>query len=266
MHLTKHHALGNDFLIAFVDRLPGEAADLARLWCNRHTGLGADGLIFATPNDEVDLTMTLLNADGGVAEISGNGIRCLAQAVARSRGAERVELVIESAGQRRALQVLPASEPATACVTAEMGPVGCGPNMMGDTNLGREGFSVLRAATGDVGNPHVIIEVDDLDRVDPTVDGPAIEALWAPIGINVHFVRVSGPDELTLLHWERGSGATLACGSGATVAATVAQGWGSVGHRVSVKMPGGTAEVAVGPRPTLSSTVVHVADIEVSDG
>ncbi len=69
-----------------------------------------------------------------------------------------------------------------------------------------------------------------------------------------------------MVHWERGAGATMACGSGATVAATIAEGWGLVGSKVSVNMPGGTAEVVVGPPPTLGGPVVHVADIEVSDG
>ncbi|MFV2039560.1 MAG: diaminopimelate epimerase, partial [Acidimicrobiales bacterium] len=85
MHLTKHHGLGNDFLVALVDEVPANGADLARSLCQRRRGVGADGLIFGTPAADADLAMTFFNADGSGAEISGNGIRCLAQALSINR-------------------------------------------------------------------------------------------------------------------------------------------------------------------------------------
>ncbi len=137
VHLSKHHGLGNDFLVAFADEVPVSGADLARGLCHRTTGIGADGLIFATPSTQADLTMTLFNADGSPAEISGNGIRCLAQALARSRGTDHVDVVIDSGGRSRALQVRPTSDPRTLDVSAEMGPVGPGPEIGGGPAFGR---------------------------------------------------------------------------------------------------------------------------------
>lgn len=265
MHLTKHHGLGNDFLVALVDEVPPDAPALAVAWCNRTRGVGADGLIFGTPADtrDADLRMTLFNSDGSRAEISGNGIRCLAQAALSRAGGSQLRIVtdggvrmlglIESAGSR-------------AQISVEMGAVGAGPELPEPGVLARPGFSILRAATADVGNPHVVLEVDVLESVDPALDGPAIEDLWKPDGINVHFLTHTGDNRIRLVHWERGAGATEACGSGATVSATVAHGWGLVGTDVSVEMPGGDARVQVGDEAVLIGPAVHIADIEVAHG
>ena len=220
--LTKHHGLGNDFLVAFVDDVPDGGADLARRWCHRTRGIGADGLIFATPatSSDTDLTMTLFNADGSEAEISGNGIRCLAQA-ARLAGHTGDEVAVATAGGVRRL-VCRHTEGDTAQIEVAMGPVTTGPPLADADDLARPGFVILEAATGDVGNPHVVLLVDDLAAVDVSIDGPAIESHWKPSGINVHFVVVTGQHELAVKHWERGAGVTEACGSGATVAATIA--------------------------------------------
>ena len=266
MYLTKHHGLGNDFLVGIVDEVPPSGAHLARSLCHRRTGVGADGLVFATPADTgADAAMTLFNADGSVAEISGNGIRCLAQALARARGTDHAELCIDTPGGRRSLSVLPGSSVDEARVVVNMGSVGEGPDMVDETLLTRPGFDILRAATGDVGNPHLVIQVADLHSPDPVIDGPALETLWKPTGINVHFLAVTGADEIALTHWERGAGATSACGTGATVAATLAHRWGLVGPEVTVVMPGGAAVVRTGEDAELIGPAVFVATVEVPE-
>jgi diaminopimelate epimerase len=262
VHLTKHHGLGNDFLIALVEEVPQRGADFARSWCHRTTGIGADGLIFGTPTVDADLEMTLFNSDGSYAEISGNGIRCLAQAHFGRHGVGNAELNILAGGDVRQLRVMSDDGPATQ-IAVDMGAVGDGPHVPSATEVGRPGFDVRRVETGDVGNPHVVLEVDDLGSVELPLDGPALEAMWKPEGINVHFLNQSGSDEITLMHWERGAGATAACGSGAVVAATVANRWGLVGDDVRVKMPGGDGRVLVGARATLIGPAVFVARIEV---
>ncbi len=260
VHLTKHHGLGNDFLVALVDSVPSNGADLARLWCHRTHGIGADGLIFGTPADDADLTMTLFNSDGSRAEISGNGIRCLGQAAfATMEGVGRVDIATD--GGLRTLELV-STDGGVAQIAVDMGSVGPGPGIATDADLSRPTFETGRAETGDVGNPHIVIEVDDLTAIDPYVDGPALEALWKPKGINVHFMRHLGGDAIQLVHWERGAGVTEACGSGATVSATLAHRWGLTGPSVEVTMPGGAARVEVGESATLIGPAVHVATVE----
>lgn len=267
MQLIKLHGLGNDFLIAEAPP-PANGAELARAWCHRTRGIGADGLIFLSPSDldDVHSKMVLFNADGSPAEISGNGVRCAAAVTSLRTG--EVELAIETAAGVRACSVGPGSTPLIFDVSVDMGRVGPGPALPPDLAsidglFG--GIAFGRVETADVGNPHVVVEVDDLDKVDVAVHGPALEALWAG-GINVHFSKVTGPDEITLLHWERGAGVTEACGTGATVAATLSHRWGAVGPEVTVRMPGGSATVLVGAVSVLMGPVTHVATAEPFDG
>ncbi len=263
MRLTKHHGLENDFLITFAPRFPAGVADLARRLCARHRGIGADGLIVLTPSPRggVDHVMGLWNADGSRAEISGNGIRCAAQAIARGRGVDTGTFVVETLAGDRTLVLTPGAAPHEVLVEVDMGAVRPGPA------LAREPVAPTvtprRAGTFDVGNPHLVVLVDDPSEVDLHLAGPALEADY-PDGINVHFVAPHD-DTVTLRVWERGAGITAACGSGATVAAFAAHEWGLIGARVRVEMPGGTAEVLVGERCTLIGPSVYIAEIESPD-
>ena len=280
MHLTKHHGLGNDFLIALdeaSDGLLAPSAELARRLCDRHTGLGADGLIWGRrpePGaDGLDVVFRLWNADGSAAEVSGNGLRCLAHAVARQRGLADAELTILTPGGARSAVVRPTEDPDVAEVEVEMGPVTAGPSLVMGVNLpGFTGAALpgrplwgpdAQLATASVGNPHVVVLVDDPSAVELAHVGPAYEQAVEG-GINAEFIAVAGPDTLDLTVWERGAGITRACGSGATAAAHVAHGWGLVGDRVEVRMPGGTAVVSLRPDgAVLAGASTFVAEIEV---
>jgi diaminopimelate epimerase len=263
MRLTKYHGLGNDFLITFASSVPSDAGDVARRVCERHRGVGADGLIVLTPSPRpgVDHVMGLWNADGSRAEISGNGIRCVAQAIARARGATAGTFVVETLAGDRSLVLRPGRGPGEALVEVDMGEVRPGPSLVRSPSAAT--VAPRRAETFDIGNPHLVVLVDDPLTVDLAVAGPAIEHDY-PGGINVHFVAPRG-DSLVLRVWERGAGVTAACGSGATVAAHAAHRWGLVGARVTVEMPGGAAEVVVGERCTLIGPSVHIAEIEIPD-
>lgn len=270
IELSKHHGLGNDFLVCLTDHLPLDAGARAAAWCDRFTGVGADGLIFGLPAQPVsgaDIVMRLLNSDGSPAEISGNGLRCFAQAVARRRGEVDAHLVVSTPAGPRACTVHATEDPHTVVATVDMGVVCPGPDPDVDDLMAAVGepvASVTRWETGDVGNPHVVCEVDDPDTIDLLTAGPAIEAHF-PQGANVHFVTVSGPNELRVRVWERGAGVTNACGTGATVAADVFHRWGLVDSKVIVRMPGGDAIVDVGGPVTLTGPATHVADIHVRD-
>lgn len=262
MQLIKFHALGNDFLV-FEGPPPPDAPDAARVWCHRTTGIGADGLIYIDldGSDQADARMSLFNADGSRAEISGNGIRCAALVVGTRTGKQ--EFTIETLAGIRTVSTTPGDSPAESMVSVDMGAVGPGPSVPDDlASLIGGGF--VGAESASVGNPHVVIQVDDLDKIDVATVGPAIEALF-PGGINVHFMQVVGSAGIALRHWERGVGITEACGSGATVAATLAHRRGLVESEVAVGMPGGQARVLVGPVSLLVGPAVYVATVETRD-
>ncbi len=263
--LSKHHGLGNDFLVALVDHLPLDASTKAVEWCDRRTGIGADGLIFGLPSITGDISMRLLNSDGSAAELSGNGLRCFGQAVARSQDANTLELDVETPAGIRHCSVHASADPSTVVATVDMGVVCPGPDPDVDDLMGAVGapaLAVKRWESGDIGNPHVVCEVDDPDAIDLAVAGPAVEAHFAE-GVNVHFVTVSGLNELMVRVWERGAGITDACGTGATVAASIFRDWGLVGNKVVVRMPGGDALVDLNGPVTLTGPATHVADLEI---
>ena len=266
VRLSKHHGLGNDFLVALVDRLPLDAASQAVAWCDRRTGIGADGLIFGLPSGD-GMAMWLLNSDGSPAALSGNGLRCFAQAVARQRGELALELDVSTPAGVRHCTVHATDDPNTVVATVDMGVVCPGPDPNVDNLMAAVGSCVelvTRWETGDVGNLHVICQVEDPEAIDLLIAGPAVESHFED-GINVHFVAVTGGNELTVRVWERGAGVTDACGTGATVAAYVFYRWGLVGYKVVVRMPGGDALVDLSGPVTLTGPATHIADLELPD-
>lgn len=242
LHLTKHHGLGNDFLVALADDNPGLTPDpaVARALCDRRTGVGADGLIYGLAPSEVDhdACMVLLNSDGSEAEISGNGIRCLGQALLRAAGNSEAVLHVETAAGVRTLRTVRGDADGELWLQVDMGAARPGPS------LGPASLQVAadRRATVDVGNPHLVLAVAHPETVDLAELGPRLEADY-PEGINVHLISIEARDRLRLRVWERGAGITRACGSGAVAAAVAAQSWGLVDDRVTVHMPGGDAVV-----------------------
>ena len=232
MRLSKHHGLGNDFLI----RLDGDVdAVMARAVCDRRTGVGADGLISV-----VGTRWTLFNADGSRAESSGNGLRCAAQAVARSRGVTDLDITFDTDAGSRRVQL------AGDVATVEMGPVTV--KRLGDTD-----------ADVDTGNPHLVLHVAD----------PAAEDLLA-LGaahpdVNVEVIAVAEPDALAFRVHERGAGITMACGTGSCAAAAAAHAWGLVGPTVVVHNPGGDVTVELtDDEALLTGPTVWIADVETA--
>jgi diaminopimelate epimerase len=255
--LHKLHGLGNDFLVWFQPEIPESASELAARWCSRTTGIGADGLIVAIEN-RVAPRFALFNSDGSRAEISGNGLRCFAHAIAARRGVDAMEtLVATDAGDRAVTIVEALTEIATASVG--MGTPNPGPSLE-DVDLTAH-IDYRRVDTVDLGNPHLVIEVDDLSTYDIATVGPAIEAHFLPTGINVHLVT---PTEsgVKMLIWERGAGATEACGSGACAAAAIAALSRIEKASFDIEMPGGSATVKVGDELTLVGPSTYVAAVE----
>ena len=268
VRLTKHHGLGNDFLVALVessDDAPAYDADLARRVCHRTRGVGADGLIVAVrrPDPQHDLQMTLYNADGSRAEISGNGIRCLAQAELMRRGERACDLRIATDAGLRVVLVHETSDRLTVEASVTMGRVSEG----AEVPAAPPGYDIGKSATADIGNPHWVVLVDDAWAVDLAQLGPQFERAGG--GVNVEFIAPTAgtADAIDLAVWERGVGITEACGSGAGAAAFVAHRWGLVGADVTVHMPGGAARVVLeNDEVTLIGPSVFIAAVELPRG
>ena len=278
LRLHKLHGLGNDFLVALVDELPADAdaARAAAALCHRRRGAGADGLIYAVvdpagPGSGCSAAMRLWNSDGSPAEVSGNGLRCLAHAIARTRATAEFEIDIHTVVGSRRCSIRPTPAPHTVVGTSEMGVPGPGPS---PDRLSRSPAAAVEHVLGpgvlerwdtlEVGNPHAVVAVADPAEVPLDEAGPAIESLFSG-GINVHFATVTGPDEITQAVWERGAGATAACGTGAVAAAAVFHRWGTVGQNVTVRMAGGDALVDLMEPVTLTGESTYVATVELPD-
>ncbi|MGI8684455.1 MAG: diaminopimelate epimerase [Acidimicrobiales bacterium] len=259
LSLTKHHGLGNDFLVLLdLDGVHPVDAVAARALCDRHRGVGADGVIRVTAGTEgADITMQLRNADGSLAEMSGNGIRCLAQAVHGAGLVEGLNLTVATPAGVRRLTIRGGDGPSVVQVSVDMGPAKVGPEEPQPT--ADRGVRPV-----DMGNPHLVVWGPAFTTEDVLGMGPQIEARTAG-GVNVEFVTLGpGPEELTMRVWERGVGETQACGTGACAAAAAAHEWGLVGPRVVVHQPGGHAEVELRPDTViLTGPSQLVARVEV---
>ena len=229
----KMHGLGNDFVV--IDGRAGPVSldgARARAIADRHRGVGCDQLILLEPSDEADLKMRIFNADGGEVGQCGNALRCVADLTGATR--------IETAGG------LVRAEKTGIGVSVEMQPPRFGwdeiplayPVDTADMPVAWEALE--HPAAVNVGNPHVIFVVPDLEAIDLARLGPGIEhdPLF-PERVNVNVAEVTGPSALTLRVWERGAGLTRACGTGACATAVAAIRRGLVASPVNVSLPGG---------------------------
>lgn len=268
MYFTRHHGLGNMFIIGMDDQIPDDAPDLARQLCEAKTGIGADGLIIGTPADIPSggpSSFAVFNRDGSRAELSGNGLCCFGQAVGRATGISDFEFTVATDVGHRHISVAGTPTDPVVSVTVEMGQPGPGPEM-GDLRVDLEGISHGRIATVNIGNPHLLVEVSDPASLDLAALGPALEAQFTPNGCNVHLVELLAPSRVFLRSWERGVGLTEACGTGACAAAYLARMWEDVGSMIEVVMPGGRAIVSVGETLLLSSSATFVDGHEIDRG
>jgi diaminopimelate epimerase len=261
MRLTKHHGLGNDFLVLLdLEGTHPVAPEDAVALCDRRTGIGADGLLRVTAGrDGADVTMELLNADGSLAEMSGNGIRCLAQAVFQAGAARPPDLVVRTDAGLRTVRTLARAAPHTHRMSVEMGQA----KVLGPEPEWVDG-EVLRATRVDLGNPHLVLHWGGSDLPDRDVlvaIGTRIDGA-IPGGANVEVIRPLTPDTLELVVFERGVGPTDACGTGACAAAAAAHDWELAGRAVDVQMPGGTVEVELGDPVVLTGDVTSVAILD----
>lgn len=263
LSLTKHHGLGNDFLVLFDDETsPAQLAELAVEVCDRQRGLGADGLLVASSAEGYAAKMTLFNADGSVAEMSGNGIRCFAQALSMRRGDLEPQVILTDAGERL-VTISATDDPAIITAEVEMGDVTSLQAPAGWESLGCHPDRPVAHLS--VGNPHSVVGVDEVGVVDLVELGSKVPQ------VNLEIIE-PGPEfnAVTMRVHERGAGITAACGTGACASAFAARSWGLVPPSepsVVVHMDGGTASVTLTdedpPRAVLTGPAAFVATIEI---
>jgi diaminopimelate epimerase len=271
--VSKLHGAGNDFLVTVARDGQAPGAGVAARLCDRHVGIGADGLITLLPGrDGADCTMELRNADGSLAEMSGNGIGCLSWVAVREGLGDGKRLVVDTGGGRREVELaIDPTRGELVAATVDMGPVTFEPAEIPldaptalDLEVTFHGVTYRGDAAG-MSNPHFVLLVDDPETTRVTQHGPHLETdPRFPHRTNVEFVAVTGTDELAMRVWERGVGETLSCGTGVCASAAVAHRRGLVGDHVTVHVRGGTHEVELGETIRLHGPVTHVFDTEVS--
>lgn len=231
------HGLGNDYLYIYGELpYPGEAA---RKLSDRHFGVGSDGIILITPSEIADFKMRIFNADGSEANMCGNGIRCVGKYVFDKGYTEKTHLTIETLSGVRTVDL----KTAVVDATVDMGKA----EVQTPVELTAAGVEVTCTPVS-VGNPHAVIFVPDAEHAPLTTVGAGVEHhVFFPGGANVEFVEVIDRRTLRMRVWERGSGITMACGTGAcaSAAAAVAAGYCDANEELTVKLDGGELQIKV---------------------
>ncbi len=253
MKFTKMHGIGNDYVYVncFEEKVK-EPARLAPIISNRHFGVGADGLILILPSEAADCKMRIFNADGSEAQMCGNGIRCVAKYVYDHKIAQKNPLTVETLAGTKTIQLF-----------TENGKVSSARVNMGKPKLMRSEIPMLgketqvideiltiseavsfRITCVSMGNPHCVIFVDNFNKIDVPKYGAEIECHRVfPERTNIHFVKIHNSKEVTIKTWERGSGATLSCGTGASAVCVAGVLNKKTERKTLAHLPGGNLDL-----------------------
>lgn len=253
MKFTKMHGTGNDYIYinGFEEKLENPSEAAVKL-SDRRFGIGSDGLILILPSDVADCRMEMFNADGSIGKMCGNGIRCVAKYVYDRGLVKKDVLRVETRSGVKTLQ-LRVEDGKVASVRVNMGqpeldpekiPVLFSKDRMVDEEVYTPSGNVWRVTCVSMGNPHAVIFVDDVEGVNLPAIGPEMEKhAMFPERANIEFAQVTGPHEVQMRVWERGSGETLACGTGACACAVASVLTGKADRDVTVHLRGGDLHV-----------------------
>ena len=283
LRFTKMHGCGNDFIV--VDDVANEwdfDEEAVQLLCDRHFGIGADGLILVrnASDPEGDFFMLYVNADGSLAEMCGNGVRVFAKylddtgrvggdtiAVQTLGGIKRIDIVRDENGAFSLARV----DMGTPVLDAASIPTALPGDPVVDALVSTDAGDV-RVTCVSMGNPHAIVWVDDVDTAPVTATGPLVEAAPVfPRRTNVEFAQVVDSGRIRLRVWERGVGETLACGTGACATLVAAALTGRTGRSATIELPGGDLDIEwsedgrvgmTGPAETVFTGVWSIPDEE----
>lgn len=254
MKFTKMQGLGNDFIIVdarTLDTVPDWAAWSQKV-CDRHFGIGADGVMLVLPSEQADIRMRILNSDGSEAEMCGNGIRCFAKFVYEAQIVTKTTMTVETLAGVMVPEVSVNSAGKVTEVTVDMGkpiltPADIPMRANGERAVGvsitvsDKPFTVTAVS---MGNPHCVTFVDDILAADLEKWGPLLERCNDfPKKTNVEFVQVLNAQEIIMRVWERGASITLACGTGACAAAVASVLNGLTKREVKVHLDGGDLHI-----------------------
>lgn len=255
IEFTKMQGCGNDYVYinGFTQSIkPEDKPEFVRKVSDRHFGIGSDGVIFINPSDCADFEMEMYNADGSRSEMCGNGIRCVAKYVYDKKMTDSTEISIVSGGAVKYLQ-LTVENDAVKKVRVDMGepiltPAQVPVNAEGDRAVN---LPVLvkeeeyRMTCVSMGNPHAVVFVDDVEKLEIEKIGPDFENHPVfPNRTNTEFVQVIRPDYVKMRVWERGTGETLACGTGCCATAVACVLNQKTGRDVTVEVLGGKIEIS----------------------
>ena len=253
MDFVKMHGLGNDFV--FIEDKTGQDKDytvLARAMCNRHTGIGADGLIVIVDSRVADVRMRIINSDGSEAEMCGNGIRCFAKYVYDSGIIEKKQFTVETPAGIMEPEITVGADNKAELITINMGrpsfnrseiPMEGTDGRVLNEDLGVDGEN-WKITSLLMGVPHTVTYVDDVDSVDIEKIGPLFEKHEAfPKHTNINFAQQMDDRTVKVRTWERGAGATLACGTGSCSVAVASFLNGRTGREVDIQLPLGTLHI-----------------------
>ena len=253
MDFVKMHGLGNDFV--FIEDKTGQDKDytaLARAMCNRHTGIGADGLIVIVDSRVADVRMRIINSDGSEAEMCGNGIRCFAKYVYDSGIIEKKRFTVETPAGIMEPEITVGADNKAKLITINMGRPSFnrseipmegaeGRVLNEDLCVDGENWKITSLL---MGVPHTVTYVDDVDTVDIEKIGPLFEKHEAfPKHTNINFAQQMDDRTVKVRTWERGAGATLACGTGSCSVAVASFLNGRTGREVDIQLPLGTLHI-----------------------
>lgn len=253
MDFVKMHGLGNDFV--FIEDKTGQDKDytaLARAMCNRHTGIGADGLIVIVDSRVADVRMRIINSDGSEAEMCGNGIRCFAKYVYDSGIIEKKRFTVETPAGIMEPEITVGADNKAELITINMGrpsfnrseiPMEGAEGRVLNEDLCVNGAN-WKITSLLMGVPHTVTYVDDVDTVDIEKIGPLFEKHEAfPKHTNINFAQQMDDRTVKVRTWERGAGATLACGTGSCSVAVASFLNGRTGREVDIQLPLGTLHI-----------------------
>ncbi|MBE6529437.1 MAG: diaminopimelate epimerase [Ruminococcaceae bacterium] len=250
LHFTKMQGLGNDYLYVFGE-VPENIVDLCKKLSDRHFGAGSDGMIYISPSEVADFRMRIFNADGSEAKMCGNGIRCVGKYVYDKGYTDKTHLTVETLSGMKTLDLRVLGGKVKE-VTVDMGAAQVEKEMRLSINS-----ADLLCTPVSVGNPHAVVFVENAETAPVKTLGAQIEHAPAfPGGVNVEFVQVISSTELRMRVWERGSGVTMACGTGAcaSVAAAVKKGFCPFDTPIFVRLDGGTLDIVVSQNGQVTMT------------
>ncbi|MBO4945460.1 MAG: diaminopimelate epimerase [Muribaculaceae bacterium] len=254
IRFTKMHGAGNDYV--YIDSLsstPHDVQTLARQMSDRHFGIGSDGIVLIMKSEIADFRMRMFNSDGSEAQMCGNASRCIGKYVYDNGLTTKTTISLETKGGIKILELHPGKDGKIESVTVDMGepileaskvPARYNGEIMKDATIVSERGDKVSVTAVSMGNPHGVIFVDDLSKVDVHGLGRVLETdrIW-PEKANIEFAQVLGPGDIRMRVWERGTGETLACGTGACATAVAASLTGRTGRKVKLHLLGGVLDI-----------------------